>query len=194
MFTGNMTAPRVRVSHVGIAVPSIDAALPFYRDVLGLAPGRPETADGATIVGLTLGDVQVELLEPRDAAGPVAKFLAKRGPGIHHVCYRVPDLDRLKALWGTERGPASGWMKYEELKQRLTVLQIYLNHVGYRVIEGPLPVPAKDDRRMFRIELQRANSCSVVVPIELAHAKDGRWLVVGTDLAAVGNPAEPCKR
>ena len=61
-------------------------------------------------------------------------------------------------------------------------------------VGGPLPVPAKDDRRMFRIELQRANSCSVVVPIELAHAKDGRWLVVGTDLAAVGNPAEPCKR
>src|SRR5207237_3980501 len=60
---------------------------------------------------------------------------------------KANDLDRLKALWGTERGPASGWMKSEELKQRLTVLQIYLNHVGYRVIEGPLPVAAKDDRR-----------------------------------------------
>src|SRR5436190_1808754 len=55
-----------------IAVPSIDAALPFYRDVLGLAPGHPETADGATIVALALGDVQVELLEPRDPDGPVA--------------------------------------------------------------------------------------------------------------------------
>ena len=57
MFTGNMTASRARVSHVGIAVPSIDAALPFYRDVLGLEPGHPETADGATIVALALGDV-----------------------------------------------------------------------------------------------------------------------------------------
>src|SRR5213079_861003 len=66
---------------------------------------------------------------------------------------KANDLDRLKALWGTERGPASGWMKGEELKQRLTVLQIYLNHVGYRVIEGPLAVPTKDDRRVFRIEL-----------------------------------------
>src|SRR5205085_10452397 len=75
---------------------------------------------------------------------------------------KANDLDRLKALWGTERGPASGWMKSEELKQRLTVLQIYLNHVGYRVIEGPLPVAAKDDRRMFRIELQRATSCSEI--------------------------------
>ena len=73
---------------------------------------------------------------------------------------KANDLDHMKALWGTERGPASGWMKSEELRQRLTVLQIYLNHVGYRVIEGPLPVPTKDDRRMFRVELQRANSCT----------------------------------
>jgi methylmalonyl-CoA/ethylmalonyl-CoA epimerase len=84
----------VRVAHVGIAVASIAAALPFYRDILGLIPGSPETADGTTIVSLTLGDVQVELLEPHTADGPVAKFLARRGPGIHHVCYRVPDLDR----------------------------------------------------------------------------------------------------
>src|SRR4029077_960022 len=83
-----------RVAHIGIAVASIAAVLPFYRDILGLVPGSPETADGATIVSLTLGDVQVELLEPRHADSPVAKFLARRGPGIHHVCYRVPDLDR----------------------------------------------------------------------------------------------------
>jgi methylmalonyl-CoA/ethylmalonyl-CoA epimerase len=84
----------VRVAHVGIAVASIAAALPFYRDILGLVPGSPEAADGATIVSLTLGDVQVELLEPRDSDSPVARFLARRGPGIHHICYRVPDLDR----------------------------------------------------------------------------------------------------
>src|SRR5438132_13904647 len=108
-----MTASRVRVAHVGIAVPSIDAALPFYRDVLGLEPGRPETADGATIVPLALGDVQVELLEPRDPDGPVARFLAKRGPGIHHVCYRVPDLDR-----ALERCCAAGYRLIGELPRR----------------------------------------------------------------------------
>ncbi len=88
---------RARVAHVGIAVPSIATALPFYRDVLGLVPGTPETADGATIVSLPAGDVRVELLEPLDSDGPVARFLARRGPGIHHICYRVPDLDRALA-------------------------------------------------------------------------------------------------
>src|SRR6267378_7387887 len=81
------------VAHVVIAVTSIPEALAFYRDVLGLTPERPETADGATIVTLHFGGVDVELLEPSDPGSPVAKFLAKRGPGIHHVCYRVPDLD-----------------------------------------------------------------------------------------------------
>ena len=81
------------VAHVGIAVTSITEALPFYRDVLGLAPGHPETADGARIVSLHFGPVDVELLEPSEPTSPIAKFLANRGPGIHHVCYRVPDLD-----------------------------------------------------------------------------------------------------
>jgi len=81
------------VAHVGIAVPSIAAAVPFYRDVLGIVPDAPETADGATIVNLHLGDVDVELLEPQGADSPVGKFLARRGPGIHHICYRVLDLD-----------------------------------------------------------------------------------------------------
>jgi methylmalonyl-CoA/ethylmalonyl-CoA epimerase len=90
------------IAHVGIAVPDLDAALPFYRDVLGLTPHPPEIADGATIVSLTLGASDVELLAPRSPESPVAKFLAKRGPGIHHICYRVPDLtaalERCRAL------------------------------------------------------------------------------------------------
>lgn len=114
MLTGDMTATqRARVAHIGIAVPSIDAALGFYRDVLGLEPQRPETADGTTIVALALGDVQVELLEPRDPDSPVAKFLAKRGPGIHHVCYRVPDLDR-----ALERCRAAGYRLVDDVPRR----------------------------------------------------------------------------
>jgi len=82
-----------RVAHIGIAVSDLETALAFYRDVLGLMPHPPETADGADIVSLSLGDVQVELLASTDPASPITRFLAKRGPGIHHICYRVPDLD-----------------------------------------------------------------------------------------------------
>ncbi len=82
-----------RIAHIGIAVPSVAAALPFYRDVLGLMPEPAEAADGATIVALHLGDIAVELLEPAREDSPIARFLARRGPGIHHLCFRVPDLD-----------------------------------------------------------------------------------------------------
>lgn len=84
--------PGARIAHIGIAVPDLEAVLPFYRDILGLVPRPAEVADGATIVSIPFGESDVEFLQPRSAEGPVAKFLAKRGPGIHHVCYRVPDL------------------------------------------------------------------------------------------------------
>jgi len=101
------------VAHVGIAVTSVTEALSFYRDVLGLSPGRPETADGATIVSLRFGDVDVELLEPSDPHSPVAKFLAKRGPGIHHICYRVADLEAT-----LERCRAAGYKLIDETPRR----------------------------------------------------------------------------
>jgi methylmalonyl-CoA/ethylmalonyl-CoA epimerase len=82
-----------RIAHVGIAVSDLDSALAFYRDVLGLEPHPAETADGATIVALTLGDSEVELLTSNEAESPIGKFLVRHGPGIHHICYRVPDLD-----------------------------------------------------------------------------------------------------
>ena len=85
------------IAHIGVAVESIEGALPFYRDVLGLAPGVTEEADGARIVSLLFGTSAVELLEPTSDDSPIARFLARRGPGIHHLCYRVPDLDRALA-------------------------------------------------------------------------------------------------
>jgi methylmalonyl-CoA/ethylmalonyl-CoA epimerase len=84
---------RPRIAHVGIAVTDLDAALAFYRDVLCLEPHPPEQADGATIVSLPFGEAEVELLAPVRTDSPIAKFLERRGPGIHHICYRVPDLD-----------------------------------------------------------------------------------------------------
>ena len=81
--------------HVGIAVPRIDDALPFFRDTLGLTAGAVcEVADQRVRV-LFLGDARqrVELLEPTDADSGVARFVAERGrPTLHHVCYVVDDL------------------------------------------------------------------------------------------------------
>jgi methylmalonyl-CoA/ethylmalonyl-CoA epimerase len=85
------------LAHVGVAVRSVTEAVGFYRDVLGLEPAPPETADGATVVSVPAGAAAVELLSSADPASPVGKYLARHGPGIHHLCFRVPDLDRALA-------------------------------------------------------------------------------------------------
>ena len=84
---------RPRIAHVGVAVTDLDAALAFYRDVLGLVPHPTEEADGAAIASLPFGESEVELLAPIRSDSPIARFLERRGPGIHHICYRVADLD-----------------------------------------------------------------------------------------------------
>jgi methylmalonyl-CoA/ethylmalonyl-CoA epimerase len=81
------------IAHLGIAVTDLDAAASFYRDVLRVPTRGPEEADGARIIHLEFGGSEVELLEPMTPESPIGRFLAKRGPGLHHVCYRVPDLD-----------------------------------------------------------------------------------------------------
>lgn len=88
------STPRgTRISHLGIAVASLDAILPFYRDVLGMPETPIDNADGAQIKALVAGDALVELMEPMQSDSPVGKFLAKRGPGLHHICFSVDDID-----------------------------------------------------------------------------------------------------
>ena len=82
-----------RIAHIGIAVESLAALVPFYRDVLELPEVPLDDSDGARIVGLAAGESLVELLEADSANSPIGKFVAKRGPGIHHVCFAVDDLD-----------------------------------------------------------------------------------------------------
>jgi methylmalonyl-CoA/ethylmalonyl-CoA epimerase len=82
-----------RIAHIGIAVRGLEELLPFYRDVLGMPETPLADADGAQIVGLLAGDSLVELLEADTADSPIGRFVAKRGPGIHHVCFAVDDLD-----------------------------------------------------------------------------------------------------
>ena len=82
-----------RIAHIGIAVRTLDEILPFYRDLLGLPDVPLDDADGAHIAGLAAGDTLVELLEAEHPDTPIGKFVAKRGPGIHHICFAVDDLD-----------------------------------------------------------------------------------------------------
>ena len=82
-----------RIAHVGLAVRALDEILPFYRDVLGMPETPLDDADGARIAGLVAGESLVELLESADDASPIGKFIARRGPGIHHICFAVDDLD-----------------------------------------------------------------------------------------------------
>ncbi len=84
---------RVRIAHIGIAVRALGDSLPFYRDVLGLPEVPLDDSDGATIVGLATGDALVELLEASTPDSPVGRFIERRGPGIHHICFVVDDLD-----------------------------------------------------------------------------------------------------
>ena len=82
-----------RIAHIGIAVRALDAILPFYRDVLGMPETPLVDADGARIAGVAAGDSLVELLEAQASDSPIAKFVEQRGPGIHHLCFNVDDLD-----------------------------------------------------------------------------------------------------
>ena len=81
-----------RIAHIGIAVRTLDEILPFYRDVLGMPETPLDDADGARIAAVMAGESLVELLEPAADDSPIGKFVARRGPGIHHVCFHVDDL------------------------------------------------------------------------------------------------------
>ena len=88
-----------KINHIGIAVQSIEASLPFYRDVLGMAfEGTEEVAEQKVRVAfLGVGESRIELLEPTASDSPVAKFLEKNGEGIHHLAYEVDDLEQTLA-------------------------------------------------------------------------------------------------
>jgi methylmalonyl-CoA/ethylmalonyl-CoA epimerase len=81
------------IAHIGIAVRSLGDGMSLYRDVLGLAGVPIGDSDGAKIAAVAAGDALVEFLEPEAPGSPIDKFIAKRGPGIHHICFAVDDLD-----------------------------------------------------------------------------------------------------
>ena len=84
-----------RIDHVGVATDDLDAAISLYEGTLGMPVAHRETVEsqGVEAVLLDVGDGHVELLRPLGDDTPVGKYLAKKGPGLHHVAYAVQDID-----------------------------------------------------------------------------------------------------
>lgn len=95
-----------KLDHIAIATHSIDETLPFYENALGLKCTHIEVVEnqGVRVAMLPLGDIKLELMEPLDDTSPVAKFLAKKGPGLHHIAVEVDSLkfstDNVEKLGG----------------------------------------------------------------------------------------------
>jgi methylmalonyl-CoA/ethylmalonyl-CoA epimerase len=84
----------MKIEHIGIATRRLDEALAFWSSVLGLQVEETEEVaeQGVRVAMLPIGETRVELLEPTRESSPIAKFLEKRGPGIHHIAVRVEDI------------------------------------------------------------------------------------------------------
>jgi methylmalonyl-CoA/ethylmalonyl-CoA epimerase len=111
----------MKIDHLGIAVRSIGDSLQFYRDALGLEKKGDERVEdqGVNVAFLRVGESRIELLEPFADDTPVGRFIAKRGEGLHHICYEVENLDvslekmrsrGVKVLEGYPRPGADGKM------------------------------------------------------------------------------------
>jgi methylmalonyl-CoA epimerase len=94
-----------RVDHVAVVVRNMDEALQLYDNLLGLKPGKVEDnqEQGVKAALISIGDTEIELLEPIDPNGGVAKFLEQRGGGLHHISLEVDDVD-----WQLEQLEAKG--------------------------------------------------------------------------------------
>jgi methylmalonyl-CoA epimerase len=84
----------MKIEHIGIATRAIEESLRFWRDALGLEVTHTEVVEeqGVRVAMLPVGEPRIELLEPTSSDSPVAKFLDKRGAGIHHIAVRVDDI------------------------------------------------------------------------------------------------------
>jgi methylmalonyl-CoA/ethylmalonyl-CoA epimerase len=82
-----------KINHIGIAVKSLDEAVKFY-EVLGIKPYHFEEVESQKVktAFIKVGDTNIELLEATSDESPIAKFIEKKGEGIHHICYEVDDV------------------------------------------------------------------------------------------------------
>ncbi|HEX7049773.1 MAG TPA: methylmalonyl-CoA epimerase [Longimicrobiales bacterium] len=90
-----MNSVPLTLDHVAIATQSIARALPLFESLTGARGSPPERVDaqGVAVAFVGEGDGRLELIEPLGPQSPVARFIERRGPGLHHLAYRVPDLE-----------------------------------------------------------------------------------------------------
>ena len=122
------------IDHVGVAVEDLDAAIALYEGTFGMPLAHRETVEeqGVEAVLLDVGACHVELLRPLGDDTAVGKFLAKRGPGLHHVAYRVDDIDAVLAQL-TEQG-----VKLIDAKPRVGIRQSRVAFLHPRATGGVL--------------------------------------------------------
>lgn len=86
--------PPIKINHIAVVVPDVPAALDFWQRALGLSLSHTERneAEEVEIAFLPVGDSEIELIAPTTGDSGVAKFLANRGPGLHHICIEVDDI------------------------------------------------------------------------------------------------------
>lgn len=84
------------IEHIGIAVEDLDAAIKYYEEIIGLECYAIEEVEDQKVktAFFQVGDTKIELLASTDPEGPVGKFLEKKGPGIHHLAFAVPDVNK----------------------------------------------------------------------------------------------------
>jgi len=85
-----------KIHHVGVVVPNLEQAMSLWRDLLGLRLTKSQTVQdqGVKAALLQVGESEIELLEPLSPDNGVGKFLARRGGGLHHVCFETEDVER----------------------------------------------------------------------------------------------------
>jgi methylmalonyl-CoA/ethylmalonyl-CoA epimerase len=107
------------IDHIGIAVEDLEQAVAVYRDQMGMKYERGETVEEqkVKVAVLSVGGIHIELLQATSDDSPIAKFLSRGNKGVHHICYRVDDMDRaiafcrergLEVLEGSRRTGAGG--------------------------------------------------------------------------------------
>ncbi len=93
----------MKIEHIGIAVKSLEEASRFYKSLGLISSGEEEVSEQKVRAAFfPIGEARIELLESTETDGPIARFIEKKGPGLHHICMEVPDLEAALAAMEAE--------------------------------------------------------------------------------------------